>query len=104
MRIFVNPVLFFRNRFLVAWILPKRKDSKVALWAVLNKVGFSDWLLLYMIARNIDRALFTTLADNIYPPGSGYYPEEDEEDPPRTGFTSDSGEFSERHKNIAKNF
>eukprot|EP00090_Calanus_glacialis_P017363 TRINITY_DN27054_c0_g1_i1.p1 TRINITY_DN27054_c0_g1~~TRINITY_DN27054_c0_g1_i1.p1 ORF type:complete len:398 (+),score=116.55 TRINITY_DN27054_c0_g1_i1:132-1325(+) len=94
----------YRNKFLVAWILPKRKESKVAMWAVLNKIGFGDWLLLYMIARNIDRALFTTLADNIYPPGSGYYPEEDEEDPPRTGFTSDSGEFSERQKNIAKNF
>ena len=80
----------FRNKFLVNWILPKRKDSKVALWAVLNKVGFGDWLLLYMIARNIDRALFTSLADNIYPPGAGYYPQEDEEDPPRTAFSLDS--------------
>jgi hypothetical protein len=44
------------------------------------------------------------MADNIHPPGSGYYPDEDEEDPPRTGFNSDSGEFSDRHKNIVKNF
>ena len=96
--------LIIRNKFLVNWILPKRKDSKVALWAVLNKVGFGDWLLLYMIARNIDRALFTTLADNIYPPGAGYYPNEDEEDQPSSVFTSDTGDYSEKHSHIIKNF
>ena len=32
------------------------------------------------VARNIDRTLFTTLATCIYPPGYGYYPEEEEEE------------------------
>merc|ERR1712013_949389 len=49
-------------------------------------------------------ALFTTLADNIYPPGAGYYPNEDEEDQPSSVFTSDTGDYSEKHSHIVKNF
>ena len=37
-------------------------------------------LVLYMVARNIDRALFTTLAGCIDPPGFGYYANEDDEE------------------------
>ena len=33
-----------------------------------------------MVARNIDRALFTTLAGCIDPPGFGYYANEDDEE------------------------
>ena len=34
---------------------------------------------VYMVARNIDRALFTTLALALDPPGFGYYAAEEDE-------------------------
>ena len=58
-----------------------KEHSKSNLRRVLRTLGFADWLVLYMVARNIDRALFTTLAGYIDPPGFGYYAnEEDDED------------------------
>ena len=49
-----------RNKYILGWILPDmpHKSSYEArrhLKKTLNKIGFGDWLLLYMIARNIDR-------------------------------------------------
>ena len=88
-----------RNRLILKWVkdVPHKsnKDARRHLRKTLNRIGFGDWLLLYMIARNIDRylfdfshmkkistifssALFTALANYIHPPGSGYYPDEEE--------------------------
>ena len=88
-----------RNRLILKWVkdVPHKsnKDARRHLRKTLNRIGFGDWLLLYMIARNIDRylydfshnkkistfffsALFTALANYIHPPGSGYYPDEEQ--------------------------
>jgi len=74
----------YRNKFLLRWVLrdqehQSHKEARAQLRRTLRKIGFGDWLLLYMIARNIDRAVFTAVASNIHPPGSGYYPDEDED-------------------------
>ena len=59
----------------------KKERAKINLRRVLRTVGFADWMVIYMVARNIDRALFTTLALSLDPPGFGYYAaEEDESD------------------------
>ena len=94
--------MIFRNRLILKWVkdVPHKsnKDARRHLRKTLNRIGFGDWLLLYMIARNIDRylylydfshtkictnvnfcsALFTALANYIHPPGSGYYPDEEQ--------------------------
>jgi len=71
----------YRNKFLLRWVQrdqahKSHKNARAQLRKTLSKIDFGDWLLLYMIARNIDRTLFTNLASNLYPPGSGYYPDE----------------------------
>ena len=75
----------------------EKQEAKSHLQMVLKTIGFADWLVIYMVARNIDRlghdrilipsktlliyrALFTSLARQINPPGFGYYPDEEEED------------------------
>merc|ERR1712200_253225 len=68
-----------RNAFLCKFVLPQYPEKRARLRKVVDTLKFGDWLVLYLIARNIDRALFTCLADKIYKPGSGYYPEEDED-------------------------
>jgi len=72
----------YRNRLLLKWVqdVPHKsnRDARRHLRKTLNRIGFGDWLLLYMIARNIDSALFTALASYIHPPGAGYYPDEEE--------------------------
>lgn len=92
--------MIFRNRLILKWVkdVPHKsnKGARRHLRKTLNRIGFGDWLLLYMIARNIDRylydfshemifhkcqfvsALFTALANYIHPPGSGYYPDEEQ--------------------------
>ena len=89
----------FRNHYLQQWILPpvKYKDgenralkskeeyneqkraAKTNLRRVLKTISFPDWLVLYLVARNIDMALFTKLATQIDPPGFGYYAVEDDD-------------------------
>jgi len=88
-----------RNHYLQQWILPpvKYKDgenralkskeeyneqkraAKTNLRRVLKTISFPDWLVLYLVARNIDMALFTKLATQIDPPGFGYYAMEDDD-------------------------
>ena len=57
----------------------KKERAKTNLRRVLRTVGFADWMVIYMVARNIDRALFTTLALALDPPGFGYYAAEEDE-------------------------
>ena len=51
-----------RNRLILKWVkdVPHKsnKDARRHLRKTLNRIGFGDWLLLYMIARNIDRYLY----------------------------------------------
>jgi len=88
-----------RNQYLMGWIMPptkyrdgenkalkskqefneKKERAKDNLKRVMKTIGFPDWMVLYMVARNIDRALFTQLAACIDPPGFGYYAQEDED-------------------------
>ena len=87
-----------RNQYLLSWILKpvkykdgenkalkskleyneRKQKARLNLRRVLKTLGFADWLVLYMVARNIDTALFTTLAECIDPPGFGYYANEDD--------------------------
>ena len=53
--------------------------AKSNLRRVLKTISFADWLVLYLVARNIDMALFTKLATQIDPPGFGYYAMEDDD-------------------------
>ena len=39
-----------------------KERARSNLSRVLAALCFSDWLVVYLVARNIDRALFTTLA------------------------------------------
>ena len=39
-----------------------KERARSNLSRVLAALSFSDWLVVYLVARNIDRALFTTLA------------------------------------------
>ena len=54
--------MIFRNRLILKWVkdVPHKsnKDARRHLRKTLNRIGFGDWLLLYMIARNIDRYLY----------------------------------------------
>ena len=88
-----------RNHYLLQWILPpmkyrdgenralrskreyneRKERARTNLGRVLRTLGFADWMVIYMVARNIDRALFTTLALALDPPGFGYYAAEEEE-------------------------
>ena len=40
----------------------RKERARSNLSRVLAALCFSDWLVVYLVARNIDRALFTTLA------------------------------------------
>ena len=64
-----------RNWHLLQWVLPplkykdktrralaskerynmEKQEAKSHLQMVLNTIGFADWLVIYMVARNIDR-------------------------------------------------
>jgi len=68
-----------RNYFLVKFVSEGKPNSRQRLQRILEDLPFSDWLVLYLIARNIDSALFTSLAEKIDKPGAGYYPEEEDE-------------------------
>ena len=35
----------------------EKQEAKSHLQMVLNSIGFSDWLVIYMVARNIDRSV-----------------------------------------------
>ena len=37
----------------------EKQEAKSHLQLVLNSIGFSDWLVIYMVARNIDRSVVT---------------------------------------------
>jgi len=45
---------------------------------ILEKCSFGDWLMIYLIARNLDRRTFTEVANTIFEPKKGYYPDEEE--------------------------
>ena len=42
--------------------MSSKERARSNLSRVLAALCFSDWLVVYLVARNIDRALFTTLA------------------------------------------
>ncbi|XP_023324554.1 innexin inx2 [Eurytemora carolleeae] len=67
-----------RNSLLCSFVLSSRPQIRQRLRKILESLPFSDWLVLYLVARNIDSVLFTGLAEKIHPPGLGYFPEEDE--------------------------
>jgi len=69
-----------RKKMLCGFVLKTNFEARVRLGNILDSLPFSDWLVLYLMARNIDRALFTRLAEVIHRPGAGYYPAEEAED------------------------
>ena len=62
----------FRKSFLCIYILPSRKDLKKRLCRILDMTGFGDWMMFYMIAKNIDRVVFTQVMESIKYPDYDY--------------------------------
>ena len=70
-----NVLICVRNWHLLQWVLPplkykdktrralatkerynmEKQEAKSHLQMVLKTIGFADWLVIYMVARNIDR-------------------------------------------------
>lgn len=69
-----------RTGFLCSFVLPHQEAEKKRLRSVLEALSFADWLVLYLVARNVDRTLFTRLTGKIAKPGAGYYPDDQEEE------------------------
>jgi hypothetical protein len=46
----------FRNGFLCTFVLPHQLGARKKLRSVLAALPFGDWLVLYLVARNIDRS------------------------------------------------
>jgi hypothetical protein len=43
----------------MGYISPLRPDLQNKLKAILASSGFGDWMLLYMLARNTDKVIFS---------------------------------------------
>jgi len=57
-----------RKRLLLTYVLPDRPELKRKLTRILNMTGFGDWMMMYMMAVNLDRVMFTDIVDGIeYP-------------------------------------
>ena len=52
-----------RKSFLCFYILPERKDMKRKLCRILDLTGFGDWMMFYLLAKNVDRVVFTQIMD-----------------------------------------
>ena len=52
-----------RKSFLLLYILPDRKDMKRKLSRILDLTGFGDWMIFYLLAKNVDRVVFTQIMD-----------------------------------------
>ena len=69
-----------RKNFLSTYILDSRTDLKRKLSRILDMTSYGDWLMLYMIAKNIDKLTFTELLDWLkYPDYHWNLDENDEE-------------------------
>ena len=55
-------ILYIYNIISIISTISGKERARSNLSRVLAALGFSDWLVVYLVARNIDRALFTTLA------------------------------------------
>ena len=53
----------FRKSFLCLYIIPERKDLKKKLCRILDMTGFGDWMMYYLIAKNIDPVVFTQIME-----------------------------------------
>lgn len=51
---------------------PTREDLRNKLRAILRMTEFGDWMMLYMIAKNVDRVTFTECMDAINYPDYRY--------------------------------
>jgi len=70
-----------RNKILVRHVQSSSMEKRKNLMRIARKVAFGDWMVLYLMAKNLDPAVFTDLAGSIHEPGAGYYPQEEEEHP-----------------------
>ena len=52
----------FRNGFICSFVLPHQLGARKKLRSVLAALPFGDWLVLYLVARNIDRSEQTVTA------------------------------------------
>jgi hypothetical protein len=52
----------FRNGFLCTFVLPHQLGARKKLRSVLAALPFGDWLVLYLVARNIDRSEQTVIS------------------------------------------
>ena len=69
-----------RKNFLSICIMDSRTDLKQKLSRILDMTSFGDWLMLYMIAKNVDKLTFTELLDWLkYPDYHWNLDENDEE-------------------------
>ena len=62
----------FRKAYLSLYILPDRKDMKLKLSRILDMTGFGDWMMYYLLAKNIDRVIFTQIMEQQNYPDYDY--------------------------------
>ena len=69
-----------RSWLLELYIVPSRRDMKRKLRRILKLTGFGDWKMLYMIAVNLDRVIFTAVVEDANYPDYNWNAEPSDEE------------------------
>ena len=77
--LFILSLPTVRYQFLCIYLSPKRKALRKKLCRILDMTSIGDWLMLYMLAKNLNRVTFSDVIDNVKYPDYDF--DADEADP-----------------------